>query len=290
MPVAARTIKTTNGTQESHKKKKVVFILGATGTGKTKLSIDLATHYKAEIINSDKIQVYHGLDIVTNKATEAERKGIPHHLLGFLQDPEADFTIRDFCIQVHRAINHIINDNGCTPIVVGGSNTYIKALVEDDESFKGEFDACFLWMDVELSVLYKRVSKRIDQMVDAGLVDEIRGFFAPGIDYSKGVWRAIGVPEMEKYFLAEKNMADETTKRILLDAAIQETKENTCKLVNSQIAKINMFRKKLGWKLHRLNATSVFEKAGIEADDAWKKMVLNPSLKIVGDFLGEPAY
>ncbi|XP_050217471.1 adenylate isopentenyltransferase 5, chloroplastic-like [Mercurialis annua] len=272
-----------NRTQHYSKKKKVVFIMGATGTGKTKLSIDLATNFKSEIINSDKIQVYQGLDIVTNKATEAERGGIPHHLLGFLQDPEADFTVQDFCTQVHKAMNHIIN-NGDTPIVVGGSNNYIKVLVED-QSFKDKFDICFLWMDVKLSVLYRYVYKRIDVMVESGLVDEIREKFVPGIDYGKGIWRAIGVPEMEKYFLAEKNNADRMTKKMLLENAIQETKKNTSKLVNCQIGKIEKFKNEFGWKLHRLDATCVFEKKGIEADDAWKKMVLNPSLKIVVDFL-----
>ncbi|KAK4836163.1 hypothetical protein QYF36_019391 [Acer negundo] len=58
----------------NNKKKKVVFIMGATGTGKTKLSIDLATQFSSEIINSDKIQAYKGLDIATNKATVAEHR------------------------------------------------------------------------------------------------------------------------------------------------------------------------------------------------------------------------
>ncbi|RHN44050.1 putative transferase [Medicago truncatula] len=60
----------------AEKKNKVLFILGATGTGKTKLSINLGPHYPAEIINSDKIQVYKGLDIVTNKVPESERCSI----------------------------------------------------------------------------------------------------------------------------------------------------------------------------------------------------------------------
>ncbi|KAG5547985.1 hypothetical protein RHGRI_013617 [Rhododendron griersonianum] len=58
-------------------KKKVVFIMGATGTGKTRLSLDLAAHFPGEIINSDKIQVYKGLDIVTNKVSEPARGGSP---------------------------------------------------------------------------------------------------------------------------------------------------------------------------------------------------------------------
>ena len=63
-------------------KKKVVFIMGATGTGKSRLTVDLATHFRGEIINSDKMQVYKGLDIVTNKITHAEKQGVRHYLLG----------------------------------------------------------------------------------------------------------------------------------------------------------------------------------------------------------------
>ncbi|KAK3195555.1 hypothetical protein Dsin_026865 [Dipteronia sinensis] len=81
----------------NNNKKKVVFVMGATGTGKTKLSIDLAIRFSGEIVNSDKIQAYKGLDIATNKATEAERRGVPHYLLGFMEDPEEDFTVQDFC-------------------------------------------------------------------------------------------------------------------------------------------------------------------------------------------------
>jgi len=63
-------------------RKKVVFIMGATGTGKSRLSVDLATHFQGEIINSDKMQVYKGLEIVTNKITQTEKQGVRHYLLG----------------------------------------------------------------------------------------------------------------------------------------------------------------------------------------------------------------
>ncbi|KAL5788526.1 hypothetical protein ACOSP7_005475 [Xanthoceras sorbifolium] len=71
--------------------------MGATGTGKTKLSIDLAIHFNGEIINSDKIQVHKGLDImIANKVKDQshERRaaaGVPHHLLlRFMHHPDAD--------------------------------------------------------------------------------------------------------------------------------------------------------------------------------------------------------
>ncbi|KAH0764707.1 hypothetical protein KY285_000578 [Solanum tuberosum] len=62
-----------NNNNNKFNKKKVVFIMGAIGTGKSRLSVDLATHFRVEIINSDKMQVYKGLEIVTNKITYAEK-------------------------------------------------------------------------------------------------------------------------------------------------------------------------------------------------------------------------
>ena len=67
---------------EEFNKKKVNFIIVATETGKSRLSVNLATHFRGEIINSDKMQVYKGLEIVTNKITHAEKQGVRHYLLG----------------------------------------------------------------------------------------------------------------------------------------------------------------------------------------------------------------
>ncbi|KAG5568415.1 hypothetical protein H5410_064564 [Solanum commersonii] len=62
-------------------KKKVVFTMGPTRTGKSRLSVDLATHFRGEIINSDKMQVYKGFDIVNNKITHAQKQGVRHYLI-----------------------------------------------------------------------------------------------------------------------------------------------------------------------------------------------------------------
>lgn len=273
-------------------KKKVVFVMGATATGKTKLSIDLAIHFSGEAINSDKIQVYKGLDIATNKVTESERQGVPHHLLGFV-DPEADYPVEEFCEHALRAIDKII-ENGHLPIIVGGSNTYIEALVEDSIiNFRANYDCCFIWMDVDPLVLYKYVGIRVDKMVEAGLVDEVRDMFDPNADYNRGIRRSIGAPELHEYLKLESNMKNETTnnnKELLLKKAIQETKDNTCKLVDKQVQKIKRLRNELGWKIHRIDATYVLErrmKDAEDAEDAWEEVVLKPGVAIVEDFLNK---
>ncbi|KAJ9700221.1 hypothetical protein PVL29_005847 [Vitis rotundifolia] len=269
------------------RKEKVVFVIGATGTGKSKLSIDLATRFPAEIINSDKMQVYKGLHIVTNKVTEEECRGVPHHLLG-IADPNTNFTAMDFCHHASLAIQSITARNR-HPIIAGGSNSFIEALVNealvtDVPEFKSRYECCFLWVDVSLPVLHRFVSERVDRMVEAGLVEEVRRIFDPEADYSRGIRRAIGVPEMDQFLRGERIIGDKIAAQYLRKA-IAKIKENTCKLACSQLDKIHRLQNIRGWKIHRLDATEAFLKRGDDAEEAWEKHVAGPSTDIVGCFL-----
>ncbi|GKA31756.1 tRNA isopentenyltransferase [Tanacetum coccineum] len=238
------------------KKQKVIFIMGATATGKSRLSVDIAVKYSGEIINCDKMQVYRGLNIVTNKITEAEMKGVPHHLLGNI-DPESDFTAQDFCYYALAVIKRIVR-SGKLPVIVGGSNSFIEALVEDPVfGFRSKYECCFLWTDVSSPVLYSYVGRRVDQMVDAGLVDEVRDIYDPMADYTIGIRKSIGVPELHEYLQWETKVDHETAEN-LLNVAISDIKSNTCKLTDSQLSKIYRLRKELRWPIHRVDATNVF--------------------------------
>lgn len=263
-------------------KDKVVIVMGATGTGKSRLSIDLATRFQAEIINSDKIQVYKGLDIVTNKVTEEECRAIPHHLLGII-DPEVDYNATNFRHDALLAIESIIEQDKL-PIIAGGSNSFIESLVNDDPYFASRYDCCFLWVDLSLPILQRFVSERVDQMVKAGLVDEVRGIFDPEANYTRGIWRAIGVPELDSFLRAEGN-ADPESLDTLLQVAIDEVKENTCKLACRQLQKIHRLRDFWGWDLNHIDATDVFLKQGEDANEAWNRLVVGPSAMIVAQFL-----
>ncbi|KAE8698082.1 Adenylate isopentenyltransferase 5 [Hibiscus syriacus] len=286
--MAVNTI--SNGRSTENKKtnkRKVIFVMGATATGKSKLAIDLAIHFNGEIINSDKIQLYKGLEIITNKVTDEEAKGIRHHLLGTLDDPDQDFSAADFRLRATEAIEDILND-GKVPIIAGGSNSYIENLVEDENGdFRRRFDCCFIWVDVSPIVLHNRARERVDQMVAAGLVDEVRGMFRDGGgDYTRGIRRAIGVPEMEAYFTVEDDEnVKEATKGKILANCIDEIKENTLKLIDSQLGKIRRLKIELGWKLKRVDATVVHEKSGQDAEIAWEHGVLKESLDIVKCYL-----
>ncbi|GAB2214867.1 hypothetical protein Droror1_Dr00019232 [Drosera rotundifolia] len=139
MSAAAGPPNPSNGVESS--KPKLVVIMGPTGSGKSKLAIDLASQFPIEIINADSMQVYKGLDVLTNKVTVDERNGVPHHLLGTV-DSSVEFTSKDFRDSATLLIDEILSRNHL-PVIVGGTNFYIQALVspfllddamEDDES------------------------------------------------------------------------------------------------------------------------------------------------------------
>ncbi|XP_015914703.1 tRNA dimethylallyltransferase isoform X2 [Parasteatoda tepidariorum] len=105
----------------------VVVILGCTGTGKSKLAINLATKFGGEIISADSMQVYKGLDIVTNKVSVEEQKLAPHHCIDFL-DPLQRYTVVDYRNQSLPLLTKLYQDQKL-PIIVGGTNYYIESLL-----------------------------------------------------------------------------------------------------------------------------------------------------------------
>lgn len=110
---------------------KIICIVGPTGVGKTKLSIELAKIYNGEIINADSTQVYKGLDIATAKVTDAEKENIPHHLFD-IKELDAIYTVYDYQKDCRQKIEEI-KSRGKTPILVGGTGLYIKAALYDYE-------------------------------------------------------------------------------------------------------------------------------------------------------------
>ncbi|PUZ69179.1 hypothetical protein GQ55_2G088400 [Panicum hallii var. hallii] len=260
---------------------KAVVVMGATGTGKSRLAVDLALQFGGEVINADKIQVHAGLDVATNKVTEEECAGVPHHLLGVAR-PDDDFTAADFRREASRAAGAVAA-RGRLPIIAGGSNSYIEELVDGDcRAFRERYDCCFLWVDVQLPVLHGYVARRVDDMCARGLVGEIAAAFDPRrTDYSHGVWRAIGAPELDAYLRWSGDDEDERAR--LLAAAIEDIKSNTRRLACRQRAKIQRLAKL--WRVRRVDATEVFRRRGDAADEAWQRLVAAPCIDVVRSFL-----
>ena len=107
--------------------KKVCVIVGPTGSGKTKLSIEIAKTFHGEIINGDSVQVYQGYDIGSAKIKDHEMEHIKHHLLSHVS-PEEYYDVSRFQKEGRDVIDHVD-----FPIVCGGTGLYIKALLYDYE-------------------------------------------------------------------------------------------------------------------------------------------------------------
>ena len=105
----------------------LIVILGATATGKTSLAIALAKHLNSPILSADSRQVYRHLDIGTAKPTLEERQDVPHYLID-IAEPDTTLTLADYQDQAQNLIAKF-HAEGVTPILVGGSGLYIKAIV-----------------------------------------------------------------------------------------------------------------------------------------------------------------
>lgn len=103
-------------------------IVGPTGSGKSDLSILLANRLGGEIVNCDSVQVYRGFDIGTAKVSQQQRTLVPHHLIDIVE-PTQLFTAGDFARLAEVAIRDI-SARGRTPIIVGGTGFYLRALLE----------------------------------------------------------------------------------------------------------------------------------------------------------------
>lgn len=112
----------------------LLVIVGATGTGKSELSLELAeglaaAGLAAEVVNADAMQLYRGMDVGTAKLPVGERRGIPHHLLDVLE-PTEEASVADYQRDARAAIE-AIEARGSIPILVGGSGLYVSSVIQD---------------------------------------------------------------------------------------------------------------------------------------------------------------
>ena len=112
----------------------LIAIVGATGTGKSVLALDLAESLAAEgraaeIVNADAMQLYRGMDIGTAKLSVADRRSIPHHLLDVLE-PREEASVAAYQQQARAVIDDILGREA-TPILVGGSGLYVSSVLYD---------------------------------------------------------------------------------------------------------------------------------------------------------------
>ena len=242
---------------------KVIIIVGPTGVGKTKLSIELAKKLNGEVINADSTQVYKEMDIATAKVTKEEMEQIPHHLFD-IKEINENYTVYDYQKDCRIKIKEILN-KGKTPILVGGTGLYIKAALYDykfnvEESSNEEYleyttddlynkllvidpncdihknnrkriiralnyyeknnttmtkektdkllyDCIFIGLTTDRKILYDRINRRVDEMVEEGLIEEAKKIYGRNIK-SKAVLTPIGYKELFEYFENKRSLEE----------------------------------------------------------------------------------
>ena len=261
--------------------KDIIVIVGPTGVGKTKLSIELAKRFDAEIINGDSVSIYKELNIGSAKPSIEEREGIVHHLID-IKDPSEDYTVYDYQKDVRKLIEDI-NSRGKRIIIVGGTGLYIKAALYDYKFTEGTtyneynnlsneelldkinkynvkdklevnnrkrlvrllnklenneeltYDKDKLLYPIKViglttnrDLLYERINKRVDIMIEKGLLDEINSLKDKYMD-SRVLNTGIGYKEFYEYLYSNKS----------LDTVIDEIKKDSRRFAKRQYTFFN---------------------------------------------------
>ncbi|XP_052096390.1 tRNA dimethylallyltransferase-like [Mytilus californianus] len=393
----------------------LVVILGATGSGKSKLALEIGRLFNAEIISADSMQIYKGLDIITNKVTNEELKQCPHHMIDYLDPLKENHTVVDFRDTAVPIIDKIFKSNKI-PIIVGGTNYYIEALmwkflidkqdiekasaklpklstvdvtsetatqcresenpevkkeiIEQDEcnrncdvesvdnSFKQSYEeedtlvlhqklmeidekqgrrihprnkrkiiralevyqnhgvemskilesqkseigeeslrgqlrydnTCIFWIQADKQVLDSRTDKRVDEMIDKGLLTELQDFHKQynssrikdnnEVDYTHGIFQSIGFKEFHDYLLLPDVKRDTEKGKQLLQKGIEEMKLVTRRYARTQVRWVkNRFLRYRGSCLppvYGLDSTDVSQ---------WEDNVNKPAINILNSVL-----
>lgn len=269
--------------------KPLIAIIGATGTGKTALSIAIARQLDGEVINADSRQLYRGMEIGAAVATTEERQGVPHHLLSFLDPPEV-FTLSDYQRAAFEQIDTILK-NSKLPLLVGGTGLYINAVclnydipnippdpalrtvlqrrlqTEGFEVLRAElhaldpqtaeslergqhqylvraleialhggtksamarqnpprYDCLYILLEIDRETLKERITARVQQQLDAGVLDEVRSLLNVGYDERTHALDGISCKEWIPYLHGQSS----------LEACIAETIRNNLRYAKRQ--------------------------------------------------------
>lgn len=367
----------------------MVVILGSTGTGKTKLSLEIAKRYSGEVISADSMQVYSNLDVATAKATKEEQQQAKHHMLD-VAEPGMLYSVRQFQNSALPIIDDLLKRDR-VPVIVGGTNYYIESLLWNilvDEFESGQsvekkprmtkervFDQCdmnhlsseelheklkevdpetaqqlhpnnkrkiiralevyersgrlfsaflkdqqtasggsalggplryenliIFWLCCDQDVLNERLEKRVDQMVQQGLLAEIRNFhdqfvkpYGKELDYTKGILQTIGFKEFEpyltKYDQTEDRILEDFFKGVSSEAPASLSVLTECldelKLVTRRYSK-----KQIKWVRNRfLKATeknrtiAPIYKLDTTFPKRWEELVSDPARNVIDNYL-----
>ncbi len=270
-----------------------IIIAGPTGTGKSRVAVDLAKRINGEVISADSMQVYKGMDIGTFKIQKSETKDVPHYMID-VAEPDENFSAARFKKTAEKIMEGV-KAKGKIPIITGGTGLYINAVIrglfeakEPDEKLKAKLrqeleekglqylvnelkkrdpealraldtgnprrvlralglvlvnekkisdlkketaktaynDEYLLFvLNIKRGELYKRINARVDEMIKAGLVNEIKSLVSHGPGAGQTSMQAIGYKEIAGYLSGKTGMEE----------AIDLIKKNTRNYAKRQI-------------------------------------------------------
>jgi len=166
--------------------------MGPTASGKSALAATLAGRFPVEIVSVDSAQVYRGMDVGTAKPSAAERRAVPHHLIDIL-DPTESYSAAQFRADALKLIREI-SARGRTPLLVGGTMLYFKALREGLSDLPDSDPAVRAQIDAEAAergwpALHAQLAK-----IDAPTAARLKATDAQRIQRALEIYRATGKP------------------------------------------------------------------------------------------------
>ncbi|XP_008071396.1 tRNA dimethylallyltransferase, mitochondrial isoform X5 [Carlito syrichta] len=280
----ARAVPVGSGLRGLQRNLPLVVILGATGTGKSTLALQLGQRLGGEIVSADSMQVYEGLDIITNKISVQEQRLCQHHMIGFVDPLVTNYTVVDFRNKATALIEDIFARDKI-PIIVGGTNYYIesllwKVLVNTKPQEMGTDKVNDRKVELEKEdghELHKRLS-RVDPEMAAKLHPHDKRKVASQ-DYQHGIFQSIGFKEFHEYLITEGKCTPETSNQ-LLKKGVEALKQVTKRYARKQNRWVkNRFLSRPG--------PSVPPIYGLEVSDVseWEESILEPALEIVQSFI-----
>lgn len=107
---------------------RLLAVVGPTASGKTALAVELALRLGGEVVSCDSMQIYRDMPIATAVPSEAERRGVPHHMME-IAEPEESFSVAEYCRRAKQCIEEV-TARGAVPILCGGTGLYYNSLVD----------------------------------------------------------------------------------------------------------------------------------------------------------------
>jgi tRNA dimethylallyltransferase len=252
--------------------RQVVAVMGPTATGKSSLGVGLAKALGGEVLNADSMQLYRGMDIGTAKLPPDARDGVPHHLLDIWEITRAA-SVADYQQRARACIDEL-HGRGVTPVLVGGSGLYLRAVLDPIEfpgtdpelragleaelasvggarlherltqldpvtaavippengrrvvralevisltgrpytsalpAYESVYPTVHIGLDLPTQVLDKRIGRRVEQMVEHGLLDEVRRLDRIGLRDGVTASRALGYAQLLPVIDGQSSLED----------------------------------------------------------------------------------